>query len=321
MLWWKNRPEQLRYVDMWLLPGIHPTNIDLLQRLKSADDRQFGTGMDVCGTVAEQDAKTGRWGITNVVGIRSDIWSPGKDELQRTLNALQRERREQVKDNIKSSGRLSTAQSKLLEHKLQDDAVMNLEAGDIQKRRLVMKLFRNTGERLRWVGTIEELTAWEISNSIGSRRCLLSMAVILPDQDFVTFIQQNHRTLRIPAVYSCCFHDARNDRVWHISLKRKWFSIGADFIVEAEGREIGKIDGQLIGFGYNAYVELSEPLLAKNRQFVDLLSLFATTVSYHRAMRKSIARRMKSTQNGDSGRHIIEDEEMGLMRNPRSRAA
>jgi len=88
---------------MWSFLHMHPTNFDLLQRLKSADDRQFGANMDVCGTISERDLRSD-WEKTHVVGIRSDVW--------------------------KSAGH----------------------------RRLVLKLFKSTGERIRWAGTVEEIT-------------------------------------------------------------------------------------------------------------------------------------------------------------------
>ena len=56
-----------RFVDMWLVPNMHPTNIEVLQKLKFADDRQFGTNMDVVGTVSEQDTKAGDWQKTHLV--------------------------------------------------------------------------------------------------------------------------------------------------------------------------------------------------------------------------------------------------------------
>jgi hypothetical protein len=63
-----------RYVDMWAFPSMHPVNVELLQRLKSADDRQFGTHMDVCGSVSQQDSRASGWDKTHVFGIRSDAW-------------------------------------------------------------------------------------------------------------------------------------------------------------------------------------------------------------------------------------------------------
>ena len=154
-----------RYVDMWAFLGMHPTNIDLLQRLKSADDRQFGTNMDVCGTVSERDAKSGKWEKTCLAGIRSDIWNPDKEELGKAISAIHSRRRDHHRRKIKKSGSLTEQQSARLEKSLQDDELLALCADDIEKRRLVMKLFRTTGERIRWTGTMEELTTREVHNS------------------------------------------------------------------------------------------------------------------------------------------------------------
>ena len=260
-------PATSRYVDMWAFIKMHPTNIDLLQRLKSADDRQFGTNMDVCGSVSSKDPNTSDWDKTHIVGIRSDAWNS-------------------------------------------DD-----------QRRLVMKLFKSTGERIRWIGTIEEITTREVHNSIGSQRAVLTLAVILPGYEYLVNIQQNHRTFRIPSIFTFCFHDEDQDRVWYINVKRKWISLGADFVVESGGQKIGEIDGKLIGFGYNAYVHVNEPTLAKNRRFVDLLTLFATSVGYHGAIRRCIKRRIRAIKSGQPLQHVVEDEEFWLLKNPRRRAA
>jgi len=263
----KNTPVVSRYIDMWAFLKMHPSNVDLLQRLKSADDLQFGANMDICGTVSTKDRKTAHWDKTHLVGIRSDVWN--SDE----------------------------------------------------QRRLALKLFRNTGDRIRWVGTIEEITTREIHNSIGSRRAVLTLAVILPGYEYLINVQQNHRTFRIPSIFTFCFYDEEHDRRWYIDLKRKWVSVGADFVVESGGRTIGEIDGKLIGFGYNAYVHVTEPALAKNGRFVDLLTLFTTSVGYHRAMRRSVRRRMRAVQSGRPLAHVVEDEESSLLRNPRRHAA
>ncbi len=261
-------PVASRYVDMWAFISMHPTNVDLLQRLKSADDRQFGTNMDVCGSVSQQHAKRSGWGKTHIVGIRSDVWDAG-----------------------------------------------------IEHRRLVLKMFKTTGERIRWAGTIEEITTREVHNSIGSRRAVLSLAVVLPGYEYLVMVQQNHRTFRIPSIFTFCFYDEDQDRMWYVDIRRKWFSVGADFVIESGGRKIGEIDGKLIGFGYNAHIRVQHPTLAENRHFLDLLTLFATTVGYQRAMRRSVKRRVRAARSGGSSQHVVEDEEFWLLKNPRRRAA
>jgi hypothetical protein len=62
------------------------------------------------------------------------------------------------------------------------------------------------------------------------------MAVILPGYEYLVNVQQNHRTFRIPSIFTFCFHDDDQDRVWYINIKRKWVSIGADFVVESGGK-------------------------------------------------------------------------------------
>ncbi len=310
-----------RYVNMWAFLGMHPTNIDILQRLKSADDRQFGTNMDVCGSISDFNERENSWDDSHIAGIRSDIWNPDKGELEKTLRSLHSRRKDRIRRTIRKQGRLNERQEEELKSRLHADEVLSLSEDDIEKRRLVMKTFKTTGQRIRWGGTIEEVTTREVHNSIGSNRTVLSLVAILPGYEYLTLIQQNHRTFRVPAIYTLCFYDESTSRTWYINIKRKWVSIGADFAVESEGRQIGEIDGKLIGFGYNAYVTITEPSLANNGTLLDLLTLFATSVGYHRAMRRSVRRRVAAVKRGETARHVIEDEEFWLLKNPRRHAA
>ena len=309
-----------RYVDMWAFLGMHPSNLEILQQLKSADDRQFGANMDVCGTISELDPKTGQWNKTFMAGIRSDIWTPDKAELEKSLKAIHGRRAQKQRGSNKSDRRGRDKNPQPAD-RLAEPAVEALSIDDIEKRRLVTKLFRTTGKNIRWVGTMEELTTREVHNSLGSKHPMLSLMAILSGHEYLTLVQQNHRTFRLPPIYTLCFHDERTKRTWYVNIKRKWFSIGADYVLESAGKKIGEIDGKLIGFGYNAYVTVTEPTLAANSDFMDLVTLFATTVGYHRAMRRSIRRRVAAARNGNSECHVIEDEELWLLKNPRRRAA
>ena len=315
----KKEPQgRRRYVDMWALPGVHPSNIEFLQKLKTADTNQFTTNMDCIGTVSEEDLEEGGWERTHLVGIRTDIWKPDEEELECALCSLQDRRRKEIKQGIKRSGRLNAKQTAELEEQLQDDDVMKMKASDIVKRRLVLKLFKTSGERTRWVGTIEEVTATEVHNTMGSKRALLTLSVMLPRSKFVTNIQQNHRTFRIPSLFTMCFYE--DGHMWNLMIKRRWVSIGADFDIEADGESIGEIDGRLLTFGCDSYVELDPHPLAKKSAFIDMLTLFAASVGYHKAMRRSIHQRVQATLDGESERNVIEDEELRLRHNGRAAA-
>jgi len=307
-----------RYIDMWALPGVHPTNLELLQQLKTADSQHFTKNMDVVGTVAELDNESGRWEKTHMIGVRTDVWKPDKAELARSLKVIHSKRRAELKKQIKRGGRLDAKQATLLDENLEQDLIMKMSAGDIQSRRLVLKLFKSNAKRVRWCGTIEEVTTTEVHNSIGSKRRLLTTAVMLPRTEVVTYVQENHRTFRVPSIFTFCFYD--NRRMWHLSLKQRWFSLGVDLDVEADTRRIGKMDGKLVSFGADSLLRLDEHPLADNTQFVDLLTLFTSSVGYHRAMRRSLKRRIKAAKKGESYRNLVEDEELRLRHNGRSAA-
>jgi len=315
----RRKPKQAkRYVDMWALPGLHPSNIEFLQQLKTADTQHFTKNMNAVGTVKEQDLESGKWETNYLIGVRTDIWKPDERELARSLEVLQEKRADELRQEIKRSGRLSTKQADKLGAALAEDTIMQMQSDEIERRRLVLKLFKTTGKRVNWCGTIEEITTTEIHNSIGSRKSLLTFAVMLPQIDFITTIQENHRFGRVPSVFSFCYFF--DDRVYHLLLKRRWFAIGADFDLMCEGKSWGLIDGRLFGFGSDSYVNLSEHPLSANTQFIDLLTLFAASVGYHKAMRSSVRQRVKDNLAGLGHRHLIEDEELRLRHNGRRAA-
>jgi hypothetical protein len=313
----KSQPTSVhRFVDMWAFPAMHPSNIELLQKLKTADTQHFNTHMDIVGTVSERAA--GGWEKTHVVGLRTDVWRRDEAVLTQTLARVKAKRKKWLRSLIKKGGRLSRQQTQTLDESVANDEMMQLGWHDLERRRLVMKLFKTTGSRVRWCGTIEEVTTSEIHNSLGSRRNLISLVVMLPRNDYVTDIQQNHRTFRFPALFSAGFVD--DNRVWHLVLKRHWISLGADFQIMADGRKIGKIDGKLVSFGADSHLKIDDHPLADDTQFVDMLTLFTASVGYHSAMRSSIGGRVKAVRAGQSYRHIIEDEELRLRHNGRAAA-
>lgn len=313
------KPEEChRYVDMWALPGMHPSNVEFVQKLKSADTQHFTTHMDVVGTVSEKDNDSGAWEKTHMLGLRTDVWKADKKEMSGALDALKNKRKRELKKQIKGSGRLNDKQTARLESELADDEIMQMSANEVERRRLVLKLFKTTGTRVRWCGTIEEVTTTEVHNSIGSKRSLLSFVVMLPQTDFVTYVQQNHRTFRVPSVFTFSFWDER--KMWHLSLKRRWISVGADFDIEVNGKSFGEVDGKLLSFGSDSYIDMDAHELTGNSQFRDLITLFTASVGYHRAMRKSVSRRVKAAHAGQEHRHMIEDEELRLRHNGRAAA-
>jgi len=306
-----------RYVDMWAMPGLHPMNIEILQKLKTADSNHFTKEMNAVGTVSELDSDD-VWQQTHLIGVRTDVWAPDQSELNSALKRIKKRRLVELRKKIKRTGRLNEKQNEVLQEQTATDDVLNMEVGDIEKRRLVLKLFKNSTQRMRWCGTIEEVTTSEIHNSIGSKRNLITLMVNLPDVQFVTTIQENHRTLRYPATFSFCFHD--QGQMWHINLKQRWVSLGPDFDLLINGQNVGLVDGKLMCFGSDSYIDMENHPLLSDTNFLNLITLFTASIGYHKAMRKSIGRRVKATLAGQSYRHLIEDEELRLRHNGRAAA-
>lgn len=302
---------------MWAVPNLHPSNIQLLRRLQGSDTSHFTKNMEVIGTISELDGEQG-WVQTHLIGIRSDAWKPSPNEVRQTLNAIKKQRRLWLKHGVRSSGALNSAQTERLDERLAADEIWNLSETDIESRRLILKLFKNTGQATRWCGTIEEVTSAEVHNSIGSRRNLLTLLVILPQTQFVTMIQENHRTFRYPSMFSLSYFDGQ--RMWYVRLQQRWISLGPDFDVYVDGTWIGLVDGKLLCFGSDSYLDLVDHELVNDTQFIDLLTLFTASVGYHRAIRRSIRRRVKDTLQGHAQKHVVDSEEIRLRHNGRSAA-
>lgn len=300
------------------MPGLHPTNHALFQRLKSADSQHFTRNMQVVGTVSSRVDRSSKWEPLHLIGVRTDIWQPTPQEVAESLENLRDKRRDELRRDIKKSGRLNRRQTELLNQRLEEDEIMQSSTDEIINRRLVLKLFKNTGSRTTWCGTLEQVTTLEIQHSLGARVSLISMAVMLPRCDFVPTIQEANRAFRLPAVFSFSFHDDRE--MHYVTLSRRWVSFGPDFDVAVGNRRVGLINGRWLGLGSDASVELAGHPLVRNGSFVDLLTLFAASIGYHRAMRRSIQRRVEAVQGGRTHEHQIEDEEIRLRHNGRSAA-
>ncbi|MDF1814198.1 MAG: hypothetical protein P1V20_18480 [Verrucomicrobiales bacterium] len=304
-----------RLVDMWAAPGLNPTNIDVLTKLKSAEDRQFSKNMAITGKIFDKDTEAKTDDETHIIGIRTDIWKPSKEDRERSLNAIKKKRKQELRDQIKSGGRLTQAEKTKLEAKVDNDDMMSMDSKNVDKARLVLKLFRSTGKNINWKGSLEELTVREVHQSLGSKKALITFAINLPGYEYLVQIQQCRRFFR-PAVFSFAYLNDKTEEMWYIDLKKYWFSWGIDYHIEAQGKRIGKIDGKLLALGTDSRIKIKEPALAQDQKFLDLLTLFSASVGFHRTIWKNIRHRIKNIES-DKSAHIIEDEELWLLKNPR----
>lgn len=310
------------FVDMWAFLGMHATNINIVQKLKTAEDRQFTPGMDVNGKISEDPVgddigKVERSDLA-LMAIRSNAWEPPKEELEKVLEREKKKKEQLLRKKIKrTGGRLNKEQKERLEEEMSKAKITKLSPKDIDKRRMVIKMFSTTGKKIHWKGTIEELSVREIHNSMASKHPLVCFAVVLPGYEYLTIIEQNLRYFALAPVFSFNYWDDKAEKMWYITIKQRFISIGIDFDVYADGRKVAFIDGKLVGLGGNSSVKIFDEDLAKDKKFGDLLILFTSTVGYQPVMRRYIKKRVKSYNKFSKYVHLIEDEEFWMLKNPR----
>lgn len=201
-----------RLVDMWAAPNLNPTNLDVLTKLKSAEDRQFGKNMEVTGKILDKDKEKKTNEETHIIGIRTDVWKPSKEERERSLNAIKKKRRAELRGEVKSKGRLNKSEQTQLDVKIESDETMAMTAKNVDKSRLVLKLFRSTGKNINWKGSLEEMTVREIHQSFGSKKPLITFGINLPGYDYLVCVQQCRRFFR-PAVFSFAYLNEKTDEM------------------------------------------------------------------------------------------------------------
>ncbi|THB68100.1 MAG: hypothetical protein D6E12_07190 [Desulfovibrio sp.] len=313
-------PRRQLFLDLWALVKHNPVNIDLLNKLRTGEDRQFGSDMDVMGKIFEEpvlDSKEKRK-ETGLMGIRTPLWKPSKDDRTQTLTRMQKQREKDMRKEIKpGGGRLNAEQQRTFEALSARDEVLLAKPDNVDSGRLVIKLFANTGKDISWKGTIEELTMQEMHQSFGRRRTRMSFACIIPGYEYVAYIEQHHPFWALMPTFSFGYWDDATGTVRAITMRQKLVSFGVDFTVFAEGRRVAYIDGKLISVGHNSRITIHDEVLAKDKVFADILLLFTATAGFHKEIRKRIKRRMLGLSGKRTNLYVVDRDELWLMKNPR----
>ncbi len=309
------------YVDMWAFLGSHATNVGIVQKLKTAEDRQFTVGMDVNGKVSEDRTEERDEGKEDIamMAIRSNLWEPPREDKIKALESFKKKREEKLRKVVKRmGGRLNAEQKEELEDLKKQEGLEDIRESDIDKKRLVIKMFSTTGKKIHWKGTIEELSSREFQNSLGSKKPLVCFNVILPGYDYLITIEQNFKYFRFAPNYSFAYWDEKQEKMWYFKIRQRFISVGTDLDVYSEGgKKVAFIDGKLIGLGGNSNIKIYDEYLAKDKKFADILILFTSSIGYIPKIKGAIRKRMNSYLNNGRNIHIIEDEEFWMMKNPR----
>lgn len=180
------------------------------------------------------------------------------------------------------------------------------------ERRLIIKTFAKSS----WTGTIEELNAMEVKNSVATGKELPAFVCLLGGVSYTVPVQQ------MKSVYGRTFSltvETGKREFEPLRIRERRFTFGSDwdvFSLREEGEKIAFLDGKFMNVGGAWDISFYDSDFAKNKALVESLVLFASSIRFHKEIREKIENTINAMEKG-AYRLKVEKQEYDLMRNPR----
>lgn len=182
---------------------------------------------------------------------------------------------------------------------------------DEYKRRLIIKAFNESGN---WEGTIEELNAFELKNSIAVGEPQPAFMCVVSGTKYLTLIEKLHTRWR--ANYSFQLVNPDESSVGLFTIKADRFSLGSDWYIEdVTGKKVAEVDGKVLDIGGEFEIKIFDEELGKNKVFVNTLKLFAATLKYLGDIEDKIKDTVNAIRKGY--KLEVEKSEIKFFKNPR----
>lgn len=182
---------------------------------------------------------------------------------------------------------------------------------DEYKRRLIIKAFNESGN---WEGTIEELNAFELKNSIAVGEPQPAFMCVVSGTKYLTLIEKLHTRWR--ANYSFQLVNPDESSVGLFTIKADRFSLGSDWYIEdVTGKKVAEVDGKVLDIGGEFEIKIFDEELGKNKVFVNTLKLFAATLKYLGDIEDKIKDTVDAIRKGY--KLEVEKSEIKFFKNPR----
>lgn len=182
---------------------------------------------------------------------------------------------------------------------------------DEYKRRLIIKAFNESGN---WEGTIEELNAFELKNSIAVGEPQPAFMGVVSGTKYLTLIEKLHTRWR--ANYSFQLVNPDESSVGLFTIKADRFSLGSDWYIEdVTGKKVAEVDGKVLDIGGEFEIKIFDEELGKNKVFVNTLKLFAATLKYLGDIEDKIKDTVNAIRKGY--KLEVEKSEIKFFKNPR----
>jgi len=185
---------------------------------------------------------------------------------------------------------------------------------DEQDRRLVVKLFSNSGG---WIASLEEMIAEEYASSFASDRPLVAFTVLTKENEFVTWVKQLRRGGL--STENFVFYILGPDNTFDTyRIEGSRGTLGDDFkTIRLKGNQtVAEIDSKFGDFGGEFSVKIKDPVLAENEWFCRILQCFSIMIAYRGDIHGKIDKGFHLWQGGK--KFPSQDRnEVSLLANPR----
>ncbi|MGQ9722908.1 MAG: hypothetical protein ACUVXA_16490 [Candidatus Jordarchaeum sp.] len=193
------------------------------------------------------------------------------------------------------------------------------ELKSVFDQRLVIKAFKQSAqENIDWYGSIEELVGKEIAKSFGTGEPLTVFAIILDVDKFVHTVEKVYRGKLRTDTYALNIYNEGSGTYEAYKIIGKRVSLGTDYrIFNAEkNKEVGLIDAKIANIGGKCDIKIMDAKLSENDTLIRSLMLFTATLKFQGDIENRILKILKEIEAGKL-KIKPDDEELGLMRNPR----
>ena len=200
-----------------------------------------------------------------------------------------------------------------IKEKGEENGTIGVREGIVDSR-LVLKAFSGS---MTFLGTLEECVSLELAVKSSIHRSYPVFRVILPRYDYVVELRKMHGGPLISEKYAFFMNiDDKFNEFFTIGEKR--FARGDDWLVRNSRKEVvAKIDGKMFDIGGEWDVKVYSPNLAKEKEFITILILFAAYRRYEKQVIKRIGKDFEEYKEGKP--FEPDNDEMTLYKNPRSK--
>lgn len=188
---------------------------------------------------------------------------------------------------------------------------------DKLRGRLILRNFSKDGH---WLGSIEEMVAWELGSSIAVNSEIPYFAVIMSNYDYIVPVRKVHQRVTMRESFTFELMNPKTFLVDVFELKSERISIGSDWHLYyrnvKEDQEVALLDSRRFDVGGKVEITIHSEEFAGNQVLKNVLALFSGSVKYLGEIKDRLKNRVNELRSGKRTVRPTKGE-LWLMRNPR----